>query len=37
MYYTTKSFALASTVEYFKIPKDVLVICLGNLLMLDVE
>ena len=23
------SFALASTVEYFKIPKDVLVICLG--------
>tara|TARA_B100001123_G_scaffold273406_1_gene304241 strand:- start:2023 stop:2577 length:555 start_codon:yes stop_codon:yes gene_type:complete len=24
------SFALASTVEYFKIPKDVLVICLGK-------
>ena len=23
------SFALASTIEYFKIPKDVLVICLG--------
>ena len=25
-----KSFVLASTVEYFKIPKDVLVICLGK-------
>ena len=24
------SFALASTVEYFKIPKDILVICLGK-------
>ena len=24
------SFALASTVEYFKIPEDVLVICLGK-------
>ena len=24
------SFALASTIEYFKIPKDVLVICLGK-------
>ena len=24
------SFALASTVEYFKIPRDVLVICLGK-------
>ena len=26
------SFALASTVEYFRIPEDVLTICLGNLL-----
>ena len=24
------SFALASTVEYFKIPRDIMVICLGN-------
>ena len=25
-----KSFALASTVEYFKVPKDIMVICLGK-------
>lgn len=29
------SFALARTVEYFRIPRDVLVICLGNPLMPD--
>ena len=30
MYHTPNSFALASTVEYFKIPENVLVICLGK-------
>ena len=31
------SFALARTVEYFRIPRDVLVVCLGNQHMQDVE
>ena len=30
MYNTPNSFVLARTVEYFKIPKNVLVICLGK-------
>ena len=33
MYHTSKFFALARTMEYFKIPNDVLVICLANQLM----
>ena len=31
------SFALARSVEYFRIPRDVLVVCLENRRMLDVE
>ena len=31
------SFALASTIEYFRIPRNVLTICLGKSTMLDAE
>ena len=31
------SFALARSIEYFKIPRNVLTVCLGNLLTLVVE
>ena len=30
LYYPTNSFALARTIEYFKIPENVIVICLGK-------
>ena len=30
MYYSSQLFALARTIEYFKIPENVLVICLGK-------